>query len=137
MQKKKRAKTNTKKNPSALPVIRPKVAGIDLGSTEHWVCGRAFEDGSPDVRVFQTTTPQLKKLVDWLLEQGIESVAMESTSVYWIPLYELLEVHGVEVLLVTRDKTTVLESCRRTHKSRAVDAESTRSNERTGSSSCE
>lgn len=76
------------------------VAGIDLGSTEHWVCGRTCEDGSPNVRVFQTTTPQLQELVDWLLEQGIESVAMESTSVYWIPLYELLEVHGVEVLLV-------------------------------------
>ena len=98
--KKKRAKSSTQRNPSSLPVIRPKVAGIDLGSKEHWVCGRALEDGSPNIRVFQTTTPQLNALVDWLLEQGIEFVAMASTSVYRIPLYELLEVHGVEVLLV-------------------------------------
>ncbi len=100
MYKTKRKKSNTQKNPTSLPVIRPMASGIDLGSTEHWVCGPALDDGSPNVRVFQTTTPQLNKLVDWLLEQGVESVAMENTSVYWIPLYELLEVHGVEVLLV-------------------------------------
>ena len=52
------------------------------------------------MRVFGTTTAQLNELVDWLVEQGVESVAMESTSVYWIPLYELLESRGIEAVLV-------------------------------------
>jgi len=50
--------------------------------------------------VFGTTTPRLNELADWLLEQGVESVAMESTGVYWIPAYELLESRGIEVVLV-------------------------------------
>jgi transposase len=85
---------------AALPLLRPKVAGIDVGSQEHWVCGPARADGEPNVRVFRTTTGQLNDLVDWLFAQGVESVAMESTSVYWIPLYELLESHGIEAVLV-------------------------------------
>lgn len=86
--------------PTALPAIRPLVAGIDIGSSEHWVCGPARDDGTPNVRVFGTTTAQLNELADWLTEQRVESVALESTSVYWIPLYELLESRGIEVLLV-------------------------------------
>jgi transposase len=85
---------------AALPAIRPMVAGIDVGSSEHWVCGPAKADGTPNVRVFGTTTAQLNELADWLTEQGVESVAMESTYVYWIPIYELLESRGMEVLLV-------------------------------------
>ena len=86
--------------PTSLPAIRPGVAGLDVGSAQHWVCGPAREDGKPNVRVFGTTTDQLKELADWLSDQGVESVAMESTSVYWIPVYELLEARGLEVLLV-------------------------------------
>ncbi len=86
--------------PTSLPAIRPLVAGLDVGSSEHWVCGPARADGKPNVRVFGTTTDQLNELADWLAEQGVESVAMESTSVYWIPVYELLESRGIEVLLV-------------------------------------
>lgn len=86
--------------PTSLPAIRPMVAGIDVGSTQHWVCGPVRPDGKPNVRVFSTTTDQLNELADWLVEQGVESVAMESTHVYWIPIYELLESRGVEVLLV-------------------------------------
>lgn len=86
--------------PTSLPVIRPRVAGLDVGSSQHWVCGPAREDGKPNVRVFGTTTDQLRELTDWLADQGVESVAMESTSVYWIPIYELLESRGIEVLLV-------------------------------------
>jgi transposase len=85
---------------AALQAIRPLVAGIDVASREHWVCGPAREDGEPNVRVFGTTTAQLEELVAWLAEQGTESVAMESTSVYWIPLYELLESRGIEAVLV-------------------------------------
>ena len=83
-----------------LQVIRPQVAGIDLGSRGHWVSCPEAEEGTPNVKVFPTTTPGLTRLSDWLQQQGIESVAMESTSVYWIPLYELLESRGMEVLLV-------------------------------------
>jgi transposase len=80
--------------------VRPMVAGIDVGSRQHWVCGPAREDAEPSVRVFGTTTCQLEELVNWLVELGVESAAMESTSVYWIPLYELLESRGIEAVLV-------------------------------------
>ena len=87
-------------SPTPLPAIRPLVAGLDVGSAQHWVCGPATAQGPPEVRVFGTTTDQLNALADWLTEQGAESVAMESTSVYWIPIYELLEARGLEVVLV-------------------------------------
>jgi len=83
-----------------LKSVRPKVAGVDLGAREHWVCGPEGEDGSCEVRTFATTTAELERLVHWLLEQRVESVAMESTGVYWIPLYELLESNGIEAVLV-------------------------------------
>jgi transposase len=84
----------------SLPAYRPHVAGVDIGSEEHWVCGPPRDDGELNVRRFGTTTAQLETLVDWLAAQGVESVAMESTSVYWIPLYELLEARGIEPVLV-------------------------------------
>lgn len=83
-----------------LQVIRERVAGIDLGSKEHWVCCPRGETGEVEVRRFGTTTPELECLADWLEAEQIESVAMESTGVYWIPLYELLESRGFEVVLV-------------------------------------
>jgi len=76
------------------------VAGIDLGSAEHWVCCPNRETEAPTVRRFATTTPDLECLADWLESEQIESVAMESTGVYWIPVYELLESRGFEVVLV-------------------------------------
>lgn len=98
--KKKGAKESGVPSPTSLPAIRPMVAGLDVGSSQHWVCGPAKPDGTPNVRVFGTTTSQLNELADWLTEQAVESVAMESTHVYWIPIYELLESRGIEVLLV-------------------------------------
>ena len=107
MHRSKKVNRKTKKGPkrkrsglTALSRIHPQVAGIDLGSREHWVCAPEVSEGEPNVRTFGTTMPQLQQLADWLLEQGVESVAMESTNVYWIPLYELLESCGIEVLLV-------------------------------------
>jgi transposase len=99
---KKRNASKEMKEPSvaSLPAVRPMVAGIDIGSSQHWVCGPAREEGKPNVRVFGTTTEQLNQLADWLVEQRVESVAMESTYVYWIPVYELLESRGLEVVLV-------------------------------------
>jgi transposase len=93
-------RTNATPGPASLPAIRPLVAGVDVGSAEHWVCGPARADGQPNVRVFGTTTDQLAELADWLAGQGVESVALESTHVYWIPMYELLESRGIEVVLV-------------------------------------
>ncbi len=93
-------RTNATLVPPSLPAIRPLVAGVDVGSAEHWVCGPARDDGHPNVRVFGTTTDQLTELADWLAAQGVESVAIESTHVYWIPIYELLESRGIEVVLV-------------------------------------
>lgn len=85
---------------TALPVLRPNVAGIDIGSRHHWAAGPQHEDGLANVQCFETTTAGLNAMVDWLVEQGVVSVAMESTSVYWIPVYDLLESRGLEVLLV-------------------------------------
>lgn len=76
------------------------VGGIDIGARQHWVCGPEGDDGRPNVRVFGATTPQLKEMAAWLLTQGVQSVAMESTYIYWIPVYEMLETAGIEVVLV-------------------------------------
>lgn len=95
-------KTSRKKSraTTSLPAIRPDVAGIDVGSSQHWVSAPPKPGGEPNVRVFGTTTPDLQELVDWLSAEGVTSAAMESTSVYWIPLYELLEARGIEPVLV-------------------------------------
>jgi transposase len=92
-------KTMTKK-PRTLAPLQPMVAGIDIGSVEHWVCGPPKADGEPNIRMFGTTTPDLNELVGWLVAEGVTSAAMESTSVYWIPLYELLDARGIEPVLV-------------------------------------
>jgi len=64
--------------PRSLKTIYANAAGIDLGSREHWVCGPPREDGTPNVQRFGTTTPELFRLADWLKEQGVKTVAMES-----------------------------------------------------------
>lgn len=82
-----------------LPVMQEHAAGVDVGSTEHWVCCPPKSDGTVNVRRFGTRSCDLQELGEWLKSEGVESVAMESTSVYWIPLYELLEAKGFDVLL--------------------------------------
>src|SRR5690606_22861791 len=88
-----------KRKRKALRACHPDAAGIDIGSNEHWVAVPADRTDHP-VRSFGTFTSQLQQLADWLADCGIRTVAMESTGVYWIPLYELLEERGFEVLLV-------------------------------------
>ena len=83
----------------SLPVHHPDAAGIDIGSDEHWVAVPA-DRAEKSVVPFRTFTSDLQRLADWLKQCGIRTVAMESTGVYWIPLYELLEERGFEVLLV-------------------------------------
>ncbi len=82
-----------------LPLFYPDTAGIDIGSASHYVAGPANRDAQP-VRVFKSFTPDLEKLADWLKACQIETVAMESTGVYWIPVFELLESRGFTVYLV-------------------------------------
>jgi transposase len=82
-----------------LSVTRPNVAGIDLGSVEHYVACPP-RDGQANVKSFGTTTPELAALADWLEAEGVVSAAMESTGVYWIPLYEVLDQRGIQVVLV-------------------------------------
>jgi transposase len=77
----------------------PNAAGIDLGARVHYVAVPEGRD-EKSVRAFGTTTPELLQLCQWLKRCGVTTVAMESTGVYWIPLYELLEEHGIEVYLV-------------------------------------
>jgi transposase len=81
--------------------MRRNVAGIDLAwRAEHYVCGPRREDGEYDIAAFGTATPDLHKMLKWLKERNVESVALESTSVYWIPTADLLEANGIEVVLV-------------------------------------
>jgi transposase len=80
-------------------LAHPNAAGVDIGSGSHWVAVPADRDDEP-VREFKSFTGDLLALADWLLACGIDTVAMESTGVYWIPLYELLEARGLTVFLV-------------------------------------
>jgi transposase len=83
----------------SLPVMRPNAGGIDIGATEIFVAVPADRD--PDsVRAFPTFTQDLHALADWLQQCRVDTVAMESTSVYWIPLFQILEARGIEVHLV-------------------------------------
>jgi len=81
------------------PVVHPNASGVDIGATEIFVAVPADRDQSP-VRSFQTFTQDLCALADWLQRCGIQTVAMESTGVYWIPLFQILEARGLTVCLV-------------------------------------
>jgi len=81
------------------PLVQPDAAGIDIGATEIYVAVPPDRDPEP-VRSFETFTPDLIALADWLQACGIRSVAMESTGVFWIPLFQILEERGLEVCLV-------------------------------------
>src|SRR5262249_3524517 len=83
----------------ALQLCHPHAAGIDIGEAEHWVAVPPGCDPQP-VRRFGTFTADLDALADWLIDCGVTTVAMESTGVYWIPLFELLEARGFQVLLI-------------------------------------
>jgi transposase len=85
--------------PDAPPCVNPHAAGLDIGSEEIWACVPEDRDPQP-VRSFGTFTPDLYLLAAWLHACRIETVAMESTGVYWIPVYEILEARGFQVHLV-------------------------------------
>lgn len=84
---------------SALTITHPNAAGIDIGSASHFVA--VPPDRTNDaVREFDSFTADLHKMADWLTQCGVDTVAMESTGVYWIPVFEVLEKRGFKVLLV-------------------------------------
>jgi transposase len=83
----------------SLPEMRPSAGGIDVGAIEIVVAVPADRD-SDSVRSFPTFTQDLHDLADWLQRCRVDTVAMESTGVYWIPLFQILEARGIEVHLV-------------------------------------
>jgi transposase len=82
-----------------MPIVHPHAAGLDIGAAEIWACVPSARDPEP-VRCFPTFTPDLHRLADWLVACGVDTVAMESTGVYWIPVYEILAARGIKVWLV-------------------------------------
>ena len=87
-----------------LEVVHPHAAGIDVGNGLHYVAVRPDRDSQP-VRRFECFTADLHRLADWLQHCGVKTVAMQSTGVYWIPIYEILEERGIQVYLVNARHT--------------------------------
>ena len=96
---KKRAKRRKGMCQEDRPILENSAAGIDVGAREMFVAVPPERDPHP-VRVFDTFTEDLQQLADWLVACGITTVAMESTGVYWIPLYDILEGRGLKPCLV-------------------------------------
>jgi transposase len=90
---------STSKHKHDLLVVHPHAAGIDVGSQFHVVAVAADRDSEP-VRTFRSFTQDLHRLAEWLEGLGITTVALESTGVYWIPVFESLEARGLDVFLV-------------------------------------
>ncbi|KFB66115.1 MAG: hypothetical protein CAPSK01_004610 [Candidatus Accumulibacter vicinus] len=87
------------KSRAALTITHPNAGGIDIGRAFHFVAVPPDRDDQP-VREFPSFTVDLNALADWLTTCGVDTVAMESTGVYWIPLFVLLESRSFTVLLV-------------------------------------
>ena len=87
-----------------LEVVHPHAAGIDVGNSAHYVAVRPERDPQP-VRRFECFTADLHRLADWLQSCGVKTVALHSTGVYRIPLYDVLEERGFEVYLVNARHT--------------------------------
>jgi transposase len=109
---------STRKPAASMPIVHPDAAAIDVHSDNHVVCVPADRD-TPNVRTFGANSCDLLQIADWLKRCGITTVAIESTGIYWIPLFELLEAQGFEVCLIepgqasrcgARPKTDVLDA---------------------------
>jgi transposase len=95
-----RKKTAKNQNQWAeLPTVHPHAAGLDISATDIVACVPADRDERP-IRTFGVYTQDLEELADWLIACGIETAAMESTGVYWIPVYEVLETRKLDLYLV-------------------------------------
>ena len=96
---KKKTKTRKGMGVESRPVLEPNAGGIDVGAREVYVSIPPDRDSEP-VRIFATFTEDLERLADWLIACGVTTVAMESTGVYWIPVFEVLEQRGIKPCLV-------------------------------------
>ena len=92
-------KSKKTRRPSLIERVNRDAAGIDCGASMHYVAVPRDRDPEP-VRFFKTFTDDLERLADWLVQCGIKTVAMEATGVYWIPVFEIIESRGIEVVLV-------------------------------------
>jgi transposase len=88
----------------SLEIVHPDAAGIDIGNESHYVAVPATRDSQP-VRHFGCTTAELKAMADWLKQCAIRTIALQSTGVYWIAIYDILEEAGFEVYLVNANQT--------------------------------
>jgi transposase len=100
MAHKARSASQSQQLPPSLKQVHLNAAGIDVGSESHYVAVPADRDKKP-VRTFPAFTADLERLADWLKACGVDTVAMESTGVYWIPLYEVLDRCGFKLYLVS------------------------------------
>jgi len=92
---------------AGLPVINDRAAGIDIGARFH-VVGVPPELCDQPVQTFQAFTGDIERMADWLVSIGIKTVAMESTGVYWVPVYEVLRSRGIEAIVANaREARTV------------------------------
>jgi hypothetical protein len=96
-----------------LPTIHPNAAGMDIGAELIVVAVPPDRDPEP-VRAYRTFTPDLLELLTWLVACGIDTVAMESTGVYWVAIYELLEAHGLVPYLVNARHVRMVPDARPT-----------------------
>jgi len=99
-----RAKLKAQDCTLGLQVVHPKAAGIDVGNEEHWVAVTPDLDPEP-VQSFGCFTQDLQEMANWLVRIGVETVAMQSTGVYWIALYDILAERGIKVFLVNAGDT--------------------------------
>src|SRR6516162_5527464 len=88
----------------SLEVVHPDAAGIDIGNESHYVAVPSTRDSQP-VQRFGCTTGELKAMAEWLKQCRIRTVAMQSTGVYWVAVYDILEQAGFEVYLVNARDT--------------------------------
>ena len=92
------SENRSKSKPAGLPIIHDRAAGIDIGARFHVVAVSPELSDEP-VQTFQAFTRDLQRMADWLIATGIQTVAMESTGVYWVATYEVLESRGIDVIL--------------------------------------
>jgi len=107
--KRQRRRSGTGGIEQPLKELRFDVAGIDVGAIENYIACRPHADGKANIRVFHTDTQSLMEAAAWMKSEGVQSVAMESTGVYWMPLCQVLIREGVEVNLVDARKTDVID----------------------------
>jgi transposase len=102
--KRKKAMKEQQKWSVNLDVVHPNAAGVDIGNESHYVAVPPDRDAEP-VRQFACFTEDLQRMATWLKSCGINTVAMQSTGVYWLPLYEILTEEGLRVFLVNARHT--------------------------------